>query len=169
MIYGNLRSLDTYSALLVDAVWREAFGWLRELPPRAACGTYALRGEEMFARVMEYDTLPREECAFESHRRYIDLQCTIAGGELIEWRCSGELEPAGPYDAETDVQFYRLAPAMTRMHQLPGHFAIFYPSDAHMPKVSDGVHPNVFKAVIKVGIRLLGSTHSLADRAPGGC
>jgi len=105
--------------------------------------------------VMEYATLPREECTFESHRRYVDLQFTLAGGEFIEWRRAPELEISGPYAQDKDLQFYRPAAASTRLHMPPRHFAIFYPTDAHLPKVADGVHASVYKAVVKVGLHLL--------------
>jgi biofilm protein TabA len=156
MTHGHLLSPDTYAPLLLDPVWNEAFDWLRNMPAEPAKGIHPLRGDEMFVNVMKYDTLPREQCNFESHRKYVDLQYTIRGGETIEWRRSSELTAAGPYDDPKDLQFYQLGDAPTRLHMPPGYFAVFYPSDAHLPKVLDGVHASVYKAVIKVGIHLLG-------------
>lgn len=155
MLHGHLKTPDPHAVLLAHPVWCEAFNWLKSLPENPSLGTHPIRGDDMFAKVMKYDTKPPEQCKFESHRRFIDLQYTIRGAELIAWKRSDDLEPAGPFDEPNDLQFYRFAPALTQMHMLPGHFAIFCPADAHLPQVSDGIHPDVFKAVIKVGVHLL--------------
>jgi YhcH/YjgK/YiaL family protein len=104
---------------------------------------------------MEYETLPEERCIFETHRKYVDLQYTISGGETIAWRNASELEPNGPFDEVRDLQFYHRVESPSRVHMPAGYFAIFYPSDAHLPKISDGLHASVFKVVIKVGLHLL--------------
>ncbi len=155
MLHGHLQNPDSHALLLAHPVWAEAFNWLKSLPENPRLGTHPIRGDEMFARVMEYDTKAPEQCKFESHRKYIDLQYTLRGAELIAWKRSDELAPAGPYDEPTDLQFYKAAPALTQVHQLPGHFVIFFPSDAHLPQIADGVHRSVYKAVIKVGVHLL--------------
>ena len=155
MIHGHLDTSDAYAPLLRHPVWAEAFAFLQRLPARPETGTTLIRGEDMYVNVMEYSTLPRERCNFESHRKFVDLQYTIAGGEVIEWRRSMELDVAGPYDADKDLQFYRLPDSRTRIHMPPGHFAIFYPTDAHLPKVSDGLHVSVYKLVIKIALHLL--------------
>jgi biofilm protein TabA len=157
MIHGHLHTSDAYSPLLLHPVWIEAFAFLKNLPAQPAKGIQQIRGEDMYVNVMEYATLPREQCNFETHRKYVDLQYTITGGEVIEWRRSAELEVAGPYDEAKDLQLYRLADAPTRVHMPPGYFAIFYPSDAHLPKVADGINASVYKLVVKVGLHLLNS------------
>lgn len=155
MIHGHLRSSDTYAPLLLDPVWREAFTWLQQMPGNVAKGMHQLRGTDLYANVMEYETLPREQCIFETHRKFVDLQYTIAGGEVIGWRLAAGLEAAGSYDAGRDVQFYRQAAASASVGMPPGYFSIFYPSDAHLPRVADGVQASVYKVVIKVGLGLL--------------
>lgn len=168
MIHGNLDSPDAIAPLLLHPVWREAFDFLKKLPENPPKGISPIRGDDMYVNVMEYETLPRQQCHFETHRRFVDLQYTIAGGEMIEWRRSSELELDGPYDEARDLQFYRLADAPTRVYMPPGYFAIFYPSDAHLPKVSDGMNPSVYKLVIKIGLHLLdGSSNSAASNRKG--
>jgi len=161
VIYGHIDSLDSYEHLLAHPVWKQAFQWLRDMPESQAPGIVPLRGNEMFVNVHGYDPLPREQCRFESHRKYLDLQYCIRGGELIEWQRTALLETDGPYDETKDVQFYRLRDSQTGLHMTPGSFVIFYPTDAHLPKVCDGVNKSVFKLVIKVKRTLLASATSV--------
>lgn len=134
-------------------VWRRALDWLRILPPDLALGTYELIGRDMFASVQEYETLDRAAARFESHREHVDLQYTISGTEAIDWCPRSELQPDGPF--ENDVQFW--LPPVTPLATLvnsPGRFAIFYPGDAHRPKVRVGAG-RVRKLVIKIHLKLL--------------
>ena len=155
MLYGNLNSQDTYSYLKKHPVWEQAFQWLEGMPKDVKAGIHEVRGRDMFVNVHGYDPLPRSECRYESHRKYLDLQYCISGGELIEWQLSTCLDADGGYDEEKDLQFYKLKESKTVLHMLPGNFAIFHPSDAHLPKVSDSVNQTVFKLVIKIGLHLL--------------
>jgi YhcH/YjgK/YiaL family protein len=155
MIFGHIKAHETYGFLMHHPVWKQAFDWLRLMPTRPADGIHQLRGEDMYVNVMRYHTLPREQCRFESHRCYVDLQFTIEQAEIIECECSSVLEPDQPYDQEKDIQFYRVADGAIRAHMLPGSFSIFFPSDAHRPKIADGIHGSVFKLVIKIGLDLI--------------
>ena len=156
MIYGDLHAPDGYQVLLASCdAWRRAFDWLRHMPPDPEPGIRKLLGDDMYVNIHGYDTLPVADCRFESHRRYVDLQYCIRGGERIDWELATRLTPEGPFDAERDVQWYQPAEAGTTVHLLPGRFAIFHPNDAHRPKRADGLHPAVFKLVIKVAHRLV--------------
>ena len=155
MIFGHLRHPDALAHLLTNPVWKEAFDWLRTLRPTARPGTQLLRDKAMYGLIQDCETLPREQCPFENHRHYLDIQYCIAGGEIIECDLVSRLEPASEYDAANDIRFYRPANGQTTLHLLPGDFAVFYPSDAHRPLVTDGMSPRVLKAVVKVNLSLL--------------
>lgn len=151
MFYGKLDLKDSYAPLLAHPVWAEAIGWLHALPADLAPGIHPLRGEQMFANVHGYETRAHELCRYESHRRYIDLQFCIKGGEIIEWHPTSALEPTGDYDAVKDVIHYgspTVPDALLRMG--PRSFAIFFPSDGHMPKVVNQRDQRVDKLVIKI-------------------
>ncbi|MCC6233670.1 MAG: YhcH/YjgK/YiaL family protein [Verrucomicrobiales bacterium] len=155
MIYGHLSAPDAWAHLLKQEAWRFAFDWLRALPADPEPGIRPLRGDDIYVNVHGYDTLPREQCRFESHRKYVDLQYCIRGAELIDWKLSMTLQPSGPFDEPKDLQFYWLAPSLSVVHMVPGSFAIFFPTDAHLPKRSDGLERSVFKLVIKVAQHLV--------------
>jgi biofilm protein TabA len=155
MIYGSIHESDEFGFLLNQPAWSRAFAWLRDMPANPEIGKYPILGNEMFAMVMRYDTVEPTESRFESHRQYIDLQYTIEGAEWIAWSPSTSLQVDGPYDKERDLQFYHQAVPTSRVYMTPGRFSIYYPTDAHLPKISDGTHPYVYKAVIKVGRHLV--------------
>jgi biofilm protein TabA len=175
VIYGHLSGPDAYAHLLVAPAWKLAFDWLKNATAATPAGIQQLQGDEVYVNVHGYETVPCEQGRFESHRRYVDLQYCLAGGEMIDWRLASELEPDGGYDGDKDVLFYRppvsrvlgsrapesavsrgFALPATTLRMSPGSFAIFHPSDAHRPKVQDGVNPRVFKLVIKIDRKLVG-------------
>jgi biofilm protein TabA len=155
MIYGHIDSKDGYSFLLKKPAWRLAFDWLREVSCATPAGIHKLQGDEIYVNVHGYDTLPLAQCRYESHRRYVDLQYCIDGGERIDWQRVSDLEPDSAFEEERDVQFYRPAPIKCTMEMVPGAFGIFFPSDGHAPKRQNGRDFSVFKLVIKVDRRLV--------------
>jgi biofilm protein TabA len=157
MLLSHLDHPETYETLLTHPVWREVLDWLRALPPDFPEGIHTLREPDLiYVNVHGYETLPREKCRYEAHKRYVDLQYLIQGEEVIEWIPRHELSPAGTFDAEKDVGFFQM-PAKGRadLHMLPRHFAIFFHEDAHMPKVQADGPVRLKKLVVKVDRALL--------------
>ena len=156
MLYGRIVLPDTYAMVSAHRVWAEALAWLRALPPGIEPGIHPLCGEAMFANVHGYATKPRAACRYESHRRYIDLQFGLAGGEWIEWHPTADLRPTDAYDPVKDV-IHWAAPSEPdgRVRLGPRHFAIFFPEDGHMPKVASAPADRVDKLVIKIDRALL--------------
>lgn len=71
---------------------------------------------------------------FESHRRHIDIQVVIDGGERMQWAWTGDLAPDGAYDPEADCQFHRPPTTIAGEAVVPPEScAIFFPTDAHRP------------------------------------
>ena len=155
MIYGHLSAPDTYTHLLVNPAWKLAFDWLKTASAATPAGIQKLQGDDVYVNVHGYDTLPRERCRVESHRRYLDLQYCISGGESIDWWLTSGLEQEEGYNAAKDVLFYRPAPMGTTLQMSPGNYVVFHPSDAHRPKQQDGTNQSVFKLVIKIDRRLV--------------
>lgn len=153
MLHASLSDLGTYEALLTHPTWRSALEWLRGIAPDIALGTHQIQGDQMFASVQEYETVGRDQARFESHREHVDLQYTIQGEEGIDWIPRSLLEPNGPF--AKDVQFW-LPPAgiYSTVVNTAGRFSIFYPEDAHRPKVRVASE-RVRKLVIKVNVALL--------------
>ena len=146
---------DAWGCLSSPAL-KEAMAFLRGLGPDTPEGEYEIRGRQIFARVMRYQSIPRKEGRLESHRRYVDIQALLSGEEYIEWvPLTGDEE--AEYDQKADVSFHPVPDAPEgSVRLMPGLFALFMPRDAHMPMLRCGQEPGeVTKVVIKVDTSLL--------------
>lgn len=155
MIYGHLKNRDSYGFLLNQPAWSAAFSWLERLEADSAPGKTPIWGNDLFGVVMEYETVAPQESRFETHRQYVDLQFTIRGAEAIAWRRAEDLQQDGDYDPERDLQFYHGSAGMGLVEMRPGCFSVYYPSDAHLPKLRVAGADSVFKAVVKIGRHLI--------------
>ena len=64
---------------------KKAYAFLRENDLGAlSCGRHDIDGEDVFANVMEYDTVPAEAKKLEAHKLYYDVQCVVSGIERVE-------------------------------------------------------------------------------------
>lgn len=154
MILAKLND-PNLTRLLPGDVWNEALDWIRKKSATAELGIHKLRGDLMFVNVLSYECLSRGVCRFESHRNYVDLQYTIEGVEGIDFCNFRKLEKDGEYDAAKDLQFYMAAPQETSLRIDEDTFCIFFPEDAHRPKVALAGPKRIKKLVVKIDIELL--------------
>jgi len=106
----------------------------------------------LFAMEQTYESKARYD-AFESHRKYIDIQVIIAGEELIEVAAIDQLPVTQPFDAERDVIIYGNHAATSVLRLAAGAAAVFRPEDGHMPNLRVGAEPVlVRKVVVKVPV-----------------
>lgn len=155
MIIDSLKNQTLYP---YGETWAKAFAFLRTVTPELEAGCYDIIGDDVYANVNFYETKPRTEAQPEDHQRYIDVQVMISGSETFEIFPKNSLRPAGPYDTDRDLQFYRLPeePAPIRFTLTPGQFAVFFPEDVHMPGLNAGDSEKpVQKVVIKIRADLL--------------
>ncbi len=112
-------------------------------------GRYDIDGDNAFALVQEYQTIPREQGKWECHRKYIDIQYISEGMEQIGFGDTNKMEPLSEYDPDHDLAFLKGEGEFVTLTK--GCFGIFFPSDAHQPKVAPGDLPGpVKKVVVKV-------------------
>ncbi len=129
-----------------------ALNWLRRTDlARLAEGRHELDGDRLFAMVARYQTKPLELARWEAHRRYLDVQCVVAGVERVGYApLLPELPVAEPYDPLKDIVYYEGAGDL--IHLRAGQFAIFGPQDVHAPGLAAGDPPTpgtVLKVVVK--------------------
>ena len=111
-------------------------------------------GEQVYAMLQVFETVPEGELMkLEAHRKYIDIQYVVSGEEVMGWSHLSALRDLSAYDPEKDVQFgslpaYEMSPVLIRA----GQAAVFFPEDAHAPKLAWGKVGKVKKIVVKVGI-----------------
>jgi YhcH/YjgK/YiaL family protein len=129
-VLSNARLYAGLPARLVRALrWLEATDTLA-LP----LGKTVIDGERLFALVQEYTPKAESLGKFEAHQRYWDVQYVARGIERMGWNTLARMAVSEPYSAEREVAFFQgngdffVAPA--------GTFAIFGPSDVHMPGVA---------------------------------
>lgn len=149
--------LDRWSAYFSGPAWQRAFDFLLALAPDAEEGYTKLDGDDLYARVMSYDTRGPEQGVVEAHRQFIDIQATLSGAEGIDWFPLESLEVKTPYDASKDAEFYHpSATTPARVDNYPGTFVTLFPGDAHRPQQNVGVKSApVKKVVVKVHTRLV--------------
>ena len=135
--------------------WQQAFEYLRTLSADTPDGEYPLDGENLFAKVLSYDTRLPEAGKIESHRRYADIQICLDGAEGIDLFDAQQLTVSHPYDADTDLTFYQPESALQigRIDIHPSQFVILWPRDAHRPQmIVGGSSRMIKKAVVKVAL-----------------
>ncbi|WP_372806577.1 YhcH/YjgK/YiaL family protein [Pontiella sp.] len=145
MILDTLNNAARYAGLKKEL--SEGFGFLDQ-PGLAELedGRYAIQGDRIFAIVQRGSLRSVEEGKLEGHRNYIDIQYVIRGDESMGWSPRSDLPESGNYDGEKDLEFFEGAPqALIKVP--PGSFAVFLPTDAHMPLIGRGEY---HKVVVKV-------------------
>lgn len=110
-------------------------------------------GEGVFAIEQVYATKPRPDGFFESHRKYVDIQVILEGGELMEVVDVSRACVRQPYDAERDLIVYQDSAAGSQLRVEAGQATVFHPADVHMPGLRLGSAPVlVRKSVVKVPV-----------------
>nr|WP_295870870.1 YhcH/YjgK/YiaL family protein [uncultured Chitinophaga sp.] len=114
-------------------------------------GKYEIDGDNLFAIVNEYDTIDPSGEQMESHKKYIDIQYIVKGAELIGHDFLQQQTPSKAYSEAEDYMLFAEKPAFfTRLDQ--HHFAIFFPTDLHMPNLRIDQPAAVKKVVIKLAV-----------------
>jgi YhcH/YjgK/YiaL family protein len=123
---------------------------------RLSVGRHEIDGDNMFALVSEYQTAAKELKRPEAHRRYIDIQCIIAGEERIGCsHLSGRYEIVEEKLAQSDIVFYGAVDNETDIILTPGFYAVFFPGDVHRPGCISNEVSTVKKIVLKIAAELL--------------
>lgn len=150
MLYSNLAVAEKYNYL--DEKFQKAYRWLRETDLETiAPGRYDIQGDEIYASVQEYDTVPETGKKFESHKKYFDVQYVVKGYEKFGICRTDGLTLSESYD-DRDLYFYNEPADSGYLVLGPGDMAVVAPEDAHKPGCSLNKAESVRKIVIKVEV-----------------
>lgn len=158
MIYGKLSDFESMGLASLGGTLVRSVAWIRALPAEPAEGRYVLWRNDIYALVLRYATGDAAGSRFETHRKYVDLQYTLAGAEGIDWAPRGTLADDGDYDAANDLLFHHSGPVFGRVLKSAGYFSIYTPVDAHRPKIRVEGSDQVFKLVVKIPVGLFPAT-----------
>jgi YhcH/YjgK/YiaL family protein len=102
--------------------------------------------------VQQYVTRAANECVWEAHSTYIDVQCVVEGVERMGVAHIARTREREPYDLARDVAFFERGSDYVTIAE--GMFAIFWPEDVHSPGVAvdDTAPVPVRKIVIKAAV-----------------
>ncbi len=115
-------------------------------------GRYEIDDNNIFVLVQEYDTVPIEQGKWERHEKYIDIQFVASGVEQIGFNHISNMKVKTEYNFEKDVAFLEGNGDYVTIPK--NSFAIFFPEDAHEPKIApeNKIGP-VKKVVVKIKVR----------------
>lgn len=152
MILDTLQNAHLYYRLGLKFI--KAFEYLAQTDLASLeKGKYEIDGTNIFAIVNEYDTVDTATEQMESHKKYIDIQYMVAGSELIGHDFLKDQVPSKAYDETADYQLFAEHPMFfSRLEK--GMFAIFFPTDLHMPNIKVSTPMPVKKVVIKIAVSL---------------
>ena len=146
MIYDRIENKDLY--VNAHPLFGKAFAFIEEyLKTPKEPGEYKICGDDLFAKVMSYET--RSEGFFEVHNKYIDIQFIAEGEEGVGYGQRADFKPVEVND-EQDYVFMEGDGQKLDFVLNKGEFAVFFPDDAHKPSMDTAQKNNVIKVVLKV-------------------
>lgn len=147
MIIDVLNNSEKYISLHKD--FKLVFDYLKNNDLKEmACGSYKLRGDDVFFNLQEYETKTVQK--LEAHKKYIDIQVVISGSEDMGYTDISNTEVSEEYNEEKDVMFLKGEVKTLRAENK--NFLIFYPNDAHMPALAVNEPQTVKKAIFKIKV-----------------
>lgn len=150
MIIGKLTDLYRYKGIAKNidtAIHYIETHDLLALPK----GKTIVDGDNVFINRDTYVAKPLEECFYENHENYMDLQIVLKGQEMFAYThiTNPTLKVTVPYNPDKDVTKYSCEGGV--FFTLEEGFALVYTEDIHLAKckANDDI---VEKAVIKIKI-----------------
>jgi len=113
-------------------------------------GRYDIDGDNIYAMVSVYNTKPLSSTKWEAHKKYIDVQYVVSGKEKMGVTSADKVIPMEEYSENNDCTIYKGDGNYIYVDE--GSFAVFFPSDIHMPGISVNIPKEVKKVVVKVKI-----------------
>jgi YhcH/YjgK/YiaL family protein len=149
MVFDSMENFSNY--LCLHPHFNNVYDFIKgNNMPDMAEGRHKVNSHGAFALVKEYVTKDISETFVECHRKFIDIQILLKGIERIGICSKAECKEYA-YDPDKDLQ--KLEGELNFIKMDLKSFAIFFPSDGHMPELKYGdLKEKVKKIVFKVPI-----------------
>jgi YhcH/YjgK/YiaL family protein len=117
-------------------------------------GEYEVEGRDIVAVVQTYSTQVPEQRAFETHRKYYDVQVMKIGSERhdVYLGFEADLQPLTEYDTEKDVIKLEIPSVFRSITISPDDFTVYYPQDIHRSNCCINLPAKVRKICMRVKI-----------------
>jgi YhcH/YjgK/YiaL family protein len=149
MITDTIENTKLYKGL--GERFEKAFEYLKNTDfSKLENDKYEVYGKDVYAIVNSYTTKSLTEGKFEAHEKYADIQFIVSGVERLYYTQVKETTPIDTYNTEKDIIF--LHGNGNYITAYPGTFVIFFPTDAHMPNITNDIPVEVKKVVMKVRV-----------------
>lgn len=111
-----------------------------------------LFGDHIVTHVNTYTPKQRRHCAYEIHKRFVDVQYLTSGTEYIDIISPQDLTLRAPFDEDKDIAFFNeLSTPDCRITLRPNLYCVIFPWEAHMPCIATSDSPTaVEKHVAKI-------------------
>lgn len=144
MVVDSLDNLLSYVSLHPRFI--KAFDFIRQLDFSKLKPGRMVVDEDIYINVDEVALRPVEGARFEAHDEYIDIQIPITADEIVGYADRSDL--GNPVEVNREKDYALFDGAVSSSIKLKvGGFAIFFPQDAHMPIIGEGVTKKIVAKV----------------------
>jgi len=149
MIFDHLSNKEIYSN--ISSKVTRGLTYLKETNlSKLELGKYFIEGTDIYVLVQEYETKPKDEMKWESHKKYIDIQHVVSGCEVIGYTNIKNLQLSEKYSLDKDIMFYTGEGDYLTLTK--GCFVILFPEDGHKPGICLDKSNLVRKVVVKIPV-----------------
>ena len=149
MIIDSIKNAGKYYS--VHPSFEKAFAALAAIDDSTPNERITVDGDNIFINLSEYTNKNVNDCPFESHKKYIDIQYMVWGEEYIDVCDQDSLEFTDNRLDTDDIAFFKGTDKFSRADLTDGIFVVLFPGEAHRPCVApDGKGVKVRKAVAKI-------------------
>ncbi len=150
MIIGKLKDLYRYKGISKNIDTAIDYVINTDLLALAP-GKYLVDGNNVICNRDTYIAKPLDECFYENHDVYMDMQIVLKGVEMFAYTdiSNPTLKVTAPYNTDKDVTKYSCEGGV--FYALEEGYALVYPEDVHLAKckANDEI---VEKVVMKIKI-----------------
>lgn len=131
MIVDRIDRITDYYSLMPDFGEAVEFALSLFAKPEGRYEYEGLPKGKVYALIQEGMTQPYDGGRAEAHRKYVDVQFLLQGGEMVYFGDVRGMKEVVPYDDAKDIAFYEAGGQPVRIEE--GMFYLAFPHDGHMP------------------------------------